>query len=152
MQFSANKDIQAPIARVFAILSDFDAIEAGALKYNATVARLDTLTQKGVGMSWDVGFRLRDKDRALIVDITRFEAPELIEVSGVSTVFNVVARVVLTEVSAAQTRMKMVTEVTPRTLGGRLLVQSAKLARTRLNKRYEARVAQFAQEIAARVA
>lgn len=150
MQFATNEVIAAPIERVFVILSDFAALEAVAPKYNVEMKRLDSLTEAGVGLSWDIGFRLRGKAREVIVDVTRFEAPQFLEFSGVSKTFELKLKIALSALSAGQTRMKMVTEVTPRTLGARLIVQSAKLARGRITKRYERGVAQIAQEIAAR--
>ena len=56
----------------------------------------------------------------------------------------------LVALSVARTRLTVSIDLEPRTLGARLLVQSLKLARGTLQRRFELRVADYASEITAR--
>lgn len=150
MQFSAQHEINAPIEAAFDILTDFGAIEAGARLRRVDLNRLDKLTQHGAGMSWDIGFRFRGKRRELIVDLTEFDRPDRLQFSGVSTAFSVEVVVELTAIDAARCKMKTALEVTPRSLGARLMIQSAKLGKSSLNRKFDKRTGQFAETIAAR--
>ncbi|WP_376874628.1 SRPBCC family protein [Albirhodobacter sp. R86504] len=149
MQFSSQQDILAPIERAFDILSDFNQIETIARGRKIDVKRLDNLTQAGVGLSWDISFKMRGKRRELIVDLVEFTRPDTLAFSGVSSSFEIEANVVLTEVTPMKTRMKIVTSIAPRSLGARLMIQSAKLGKTSLNKKYDKRIKAFADAITA---
>ena len=150
MQFSSQHDIDAPVGAAFEVLTDFDAIEQGARTRKVDISRLDTLTEKGVGLSWDIGFKFRGKRRELIVDLTEFNRPEAITFTGVSSTFSVEVSVSLSAITATTTRMKTTFEVTPRSLGARLMIQSAKLGKSSLNKKFTARTGQFAKSIGER--
>jgi carbon monoxide dehydrogenase subunit G len=152
MQFSAQNEINAPIDAAFDVLADFDAIESGARRRKVDISRLDALSEKGPGMSWDIGFKFRGKRRDLIIDLTEFSRPERLRFGGVSTAFAVEVVVSLTALDAGRCKMKTTLEVTPRTLGARLMIQSAKLGKTTLNRKFDKRMSQFAQAIESRVA
>lgn len=152
MQFSSQQDIQAPIAAAFAVLSDFGAMEAAAKGWKVEAKRLDKLTEVGVGMSWDIAFKMRGKRREVIVDLVEFSRPDTLGFAGVSSAFEVSVTVALTEVTPDKTRMKVVFDITPRSLGARLMIQSAKLGKQSLNKKYDQRIAGFAKAITARAA
>jgi hypothetical protein len=49
--------------------------------------------------------------------------------------------------SRARTRLNVDLSVTPRNLAGRLLVQSMKLAKGKLGKRFRLRVAEYAMDV-----
>jgi hypothetical protein len=57
----------------------------------------------------------------------------------------------LVPLSPNRTRVNLVLKMSPKTLSARLLVQSFKLARSSINKRFKARMAQYAREIENRV-
>ncbi|MBD3803653.1 MAG: SRPBCC family protein [Thioclava sp.] len=147
MKFSTRTDIAAPAEFVFERLADFGSFERAALRRGITLQRLDALTEPGAGMSWDIGFRFRGKQRQLITDIRRFEHPEMIEYAGASKSFEAVLECALTELSKSRTRLMVGLEVKPRSLGARLMVQSAKLGKGNLERRFKERVDLFAEDI-----
>lgn len=152
MQFSAQNEINAPIEAAFDVLVDFDTIEESGRQRRVEISRLDKLTETAAGMSWDLGFKFRGKRRELIVDLTEFVRPERLKFSGVSTAFSIEVGVELTALDAGRCKVKTTLEVTPRSLGARLMVQSAKLGKSALNRKFDKRMAQFAKTIAARAA
>ena len=147
MKFSNRVDVAVPADTLFERLTDIPALENAAFKKGVEMRRLDSLTQKGAGMSWDVGFRLRGKPRQMIVDVTRYDAPLRIDYSGTSAGFEVTLVLEFTALAPRRSRMATVLEIKPRTLGGRLLLQSARLGRANLNRRYDERIKSFLRDL-----
>ena len=145
MKFSAREDIAAPIDQVFAALCDFEGFERQALRRGAEVQRLDGLTEPGVGMAWQAGFSMRGRKRAVEIALSQFDVPNemLFDVtsSGIEGTFSID----LLALSRSRTRMSVALDITPLNLSARLLVQSLKLAKTNLNKRFKLRVAEYAK-------
>lgn len=151
MHFSAREDIAAPIDQVFHAISDFEGFERAILRRGAEIARTDTMGQPGAGMTWDCRFDFRGKRREMQAELTRFDRPELVQVAAESAAVEGTMTVELVQLSPRQTRMQVVTEFKPRTLTARLLVQSMRLAKTSLVKRYRTGVRKFARDIEGRL-
>ncbi|MEO3416545.1 SRPBCC family protein [Roseovarius sp. CAU 1744] len=147
MKFSAREDIEAPIEFVFAQVTDFQALERSALRRGAEVQRVDGNSEPGVGMAWDVSFKLRGKMRELKTELTRLDAPNSVVLSSRSKAMGGHMVVDLVALSRGRTRMSMDLELKPINLSSRLLVQSLKLARGNLTGRYKLRIADFARDI-----
>lgn len=152
MKFSSHEDIEAPIDFVFDAVTDFSGFERMALRRGAQLRRLDTLAQPGPGMSWDVIFAFRGKTRRLIADIVDYAPPERVEFAGVSPSFELSVLISTLALSRRRTRMTMALVVRPRSLGARLMVQSARLGRGGLARKYAERLRLFSAEIEARAA
>lgn len=152
MKFSNRVDVALPADQLFEQLTDIPSLERAAMKKGVVMRRLDSLAEKAAGMSWDVGFRLRGKPRQMIVDVTRFDAPVRIDYSGTSAGFEVTLVLEFTALAPARSRMSTVLEVKPRTLGGRLLLQSARLGRANLDRRYDERIKSFLRDLESRSA
>lgn len=147
MKLSTRTDIAAPQDFVFERLADFGSFERDAMRRGVTLRRLDVLSAPGAGMSWEVGFRFRGKQRQVLTDIRRYEEPEFLEYAGVSNSFEAGLEFVLTELSKTRTRLQIGLDVRPRSLGARLMIQSAKLGKGNLERRFQERVQQFAEDI-----
>ncbi|WP_412504371.1 SRPBCC family protein [Roseovarius sp. SYSU LYC5161] len=147
MQFGTREDIAAPVDHVFAELSDFHAFERSALRRGADVQRVDTLKAVGPGMAWDISFRLRGKQRKIKMELSAYEPPTRMVFSSRSTSMGGTMTVDLVALSRGRTRMALDIELVPKTLSAKLLVQSLKLARGNLRKRFRLRVADFANDI-----
>lgn len=147
MKFSAKEDIEAPIDFVFQQVTDFEAFERSALRRGAEVQRVDTLPAVGPGMKWDASFTLRGRARAIKVELLSMERPNGVVVGSTSPSLGGEFVVDLVALSRGRTRMSVELELSPRSLSGRLLIQSLKLARSKLSKRFRTRVAEHAEEI-----
>lgn len=147
MKFSAREDIEAPINYVFEQLTDFQAFERSALRRGAEVQRVDKKTSPGVGMAWDVAFKLRGKMRELQMELTSLDAPNCMVLSSRSPTMGGDMMVDLVPLSRGRTRVSMDIELRPKSLSSRLLVQSLKLARSNLTSRYEMRIAELARDL-----
>ncbi|MEI4484738.1 SRPBCC family protein [Frigidibacter sp. MR17.14] len=147
MKFSTKEDIGAPAEVVFRELSDFAAFERLARARGAQVRRLDRLEHPGPGMSWELAFRWRGRERSLVADLTRFDAPQEIRFDAVSTGFAVTLTLGVIALSPRRTRIAVGLEVTPKTLASRILMQSMKLGKARLDRKFATRVRMMAEEI-----
>ena len=147
MKFAAKEDIEAPIEEVFRMASDFDAFERSALRRGAEVQRVDARAQPGVGMLWDVAFPLRGKRREMRLELEAYEPSTRIQVDAGSPSMSGKFVVDLMALSRSRTRMSFDLELNPRNLSARLLIQSLKLARSNLTKRFKLRVAEHAKDM-----
>ncbi|MEM8654660.1 MAG: SRPBCC family protein [Pseudomonadota bacterium] len=145
MKFSTREDVAAPIDKVFDALSDLEMFERQAMRRGAEVQRVDALTQPGVGMRWKVQFKMRGRQREVDLTLTRYDPPNEmvfdVNSAGVTGTF----AVELLALSRNRTRMALALELTPQTLSARLFLQSVKLAKTALTKRFKLRVAEYAR-------
>lgn len=144
MKFSSKEDIEAPISEVFAALAEFETFERQAIRRGADVQRMGEIDPPRVGMGWQVGFSFRGKQRDLLVELAEFEPDSLISVNGESDGLNGVLELELLALSPGRTRMSVAMTLAPKTLTGRLMVQSLKLAKSKLTKKFKRRVAEFA--------
>jgi hypothetical protein len=150
MKLSTRKDIDASVAEVFAALTDFTALEKLALRQGADVRRLDSLPEAGPGSSWAVDFAYRGKKRQVKSTITTYEPPRRLGISGSSGGFDFVMNARLVSLSRANTRLGVEFDIRPRTFAARLLLQTLKLGKSRLESRFAARVDSFTSGLAMR--
>ncbi|MFT3690186.1 SRPBCC family protein [Paenirhodobacter sp.] len=144
MKFTSRTDISAPAEAVFDRMADFSPFAAEAGRRGLRLRRTDGLTQPGPGMTWEVDFRFRGRMRHLDLRASRFVRPEQIEYHGESTGFEMVGTVQVVALSPARTRLHVGVELRPRSLGARILLQSARLGRVRIQHRFDERIALFA--------
>lgn len=150
MKFNTRQDIEAPLAQVWATITDFDAWERAAMRRGADVARTDSLRSVAAGMNWTAKFRYRGKDRALTIALTRLEVPHKLGFKAGSQAVEADIQIELMEMAARRTRMHLSTELHPHTLGARLFLQSLRLARARVERKFQTRIASLAREIETR--
>lgn len=147
MKFSTKEDIEAPIERVFALVSDFEALERAALRRGAEVQRTDALRKPGVGMSWTASFMARGRQRHLDIQMVEYEPPHSMRFHSVAQGLETDMKVELVALSRGRTRLSLDLDLKPRSISARLLVQSLKLARANLNKKFHLRMADYARDL-----
>lgn len=143
MKFSTKEDIDAPIDAVFDMLCDFEMFERAAMRRGAEVQRTDTKIVPGVGMGWRGTFNMRGKRREVDIEITTFDKPNEMVFACSSQGLLTLLTTELVALSKNRTRIMMSVDVKPLNLSARLLVQSLKLAKTSLTKKYKLRAADF---------
>lgn len=140
MNFTTHQDIDAPIDYVFRRVSNFDAYERQALRQGAQVTRVDGQGPVGVGATWDVAFTYRNKDRKLRATVIEIDGPTTLAVETLATGLASVTRVTLVALSTQTTRINVTIDLTAKSLSARLLLQSLKLAKSNLNRRFAKRI------------
>jgi uncharacterized protein YndB with AHSA1/START domain len=151
MQLTKTQDIEAPRDAVFAALTDVDSWERTAMRRGVDVQRLDQSPRATPGMTWRAVYPFRGKRREVTVHITRLDPGQTVGVLAEGAALSAQARIDLTALSPRRTRAVLTVEVTARTLGARLFLQSLRLAPGRIRQKFDSRVAQFAAEIEARL-
>ncbi|WP_298259907.1 SRPBCC family protein [uncultured Litoreibacter sp.] len=147
MKFSTKEDLEIPIDDVFTMLSDFDSYERAVLRHGADVSRTDNIDGEGIGMSWKARATVRGKKREFDVKLVDFDRPNQMLFDVKTNNMSATFLIELVAMSRMRTRMRLELDVRPQTLSARLLMQSAKLARNTLNRRYKTRIAHFASDL-----
>ncbi|MCZ4353106.1 SRPBCC family protein [Roseovarius aestuarii] len=147
MKFSTREDIEAPIEYVFSQVSDFPGLERSALRRGAEVQRVDELRRLGPGMIWDTAFDLRGKRRRMQVELVEMDPPNSMRLVSRAATLHGELWVDLVAMSRGRTRLTLAAELTPQNLSARLMLQSLKLAKSSVTKRFEIRVATYARDL-----
>jgi hypothetical protein len=147
MKFSTREDIGASAEEVFVAVTDFAGFERAALRRGAEVQRIDRLTQPAVGMSWSGRFPYRGKTRKAVLDLTDYTPNERLGLHALSDALDITMALSLLALSRTRTRLGVELEIRPRTLAARVLLQSARLGKGSLDKRFQARVRGFATDL-----
>jgi hypothetical protein len=140
MKLSTRKDINASAGDVFAALTDFAAFEKLAMRQGAEISRLDGLPRAEAGASWKIDFAYRGKMRSVNSTVGTYEVPRRLGINGKSGSFDFVLNANLVPLSRGQTRLGVEFDIRPRTFAARLLLQTLKLGKSRLQNRFAARV------------
>lgn len=145
MKFTTKGDIEAPLEFVFASLTDYDGWERAARKRGATVRRSEGPVD--VGTMWQTEFAFRGKTRDATVRLASMVPDK--RLVFVATGASVDAEVTLDVIALTprRTRLAIAAEMKPRNLAARLFIQSLKLARGRVQQRFDQRAAQLVAEI-----
>lgn len=147
MKFTTKEDIEAPVEAVFEMLSEFEMFERSAIRRGAEVQRVDRMTAPGPGMAWDVSFVMRGKKREMAIKLMDYDSPQRMSAQATSPGFNGAFIVDLIALSKNRTRLAVDVDFKPQNLSARLLVQSLRLAKTSLTKRFKLRVAEYAKDL-----
>ncbi len=147
MELSTREDIDAPIDWVWARVTDDVAFERIALRRGAEVQRQDKGSGFIEGASWVMSFRYRGRDRQLEAKVDRVDGPSTWSVTTLSGGIDGVTKLELVAMSKTRTRIILETRLSARTLSARLLLQSLKLAKSGVLKRFRDRVAAFADDL-----
>ena len=145
MEFSATEDIDAPMERVFELLSDFDHYERQAIRRGIDVRRISAASSGPLGRAWDARFDLRGRPRELRLDLVREETPQGLTFAAVSNGISASMEIDLIALSSRRTRMTAVLKVEPRTFSARLMLQPVRLGQRKMTRRYRQRVGEFAK-------
>ncbi len=136
-----------PIEEAFERLADFEAHRHQALRRGIEVARTDDLGRIAPGTSWELRFTYRSRPRLLRARLEGFTPPEGFVLVGRSGGISTRLELELMAQAARRTRMRVGLELRPRTLPARLIVQSLKLRKARLDQKFAARIADLAAEL-----
>ncbi|MBE1285658.1 MAG: SRPBCC family protein [Rhodobacteraceae bacterium] len=147
MEFSSKEDIEAPIQDVFAALSEFEAFERSAIRRGVDVQRVDESAQIQVGMAWEIEFDMRGKRRKAVVTLTRYEPETEIAFEAAGSGLKGQFELDLMALSPQRTRMSVSLQMEAKSLPARLFLQSLKLARGNLSKRFKLKVADYAKAL-----
>ena len=146
MKLSNRVDIEAPIEYVFERLTDFDQVERRARREGVTVRRsLDGPVTKGT--QWQIKAEVRGRPRDFTTTLVAFAVPDGMRFDTQSDGLAVETTLELIPLSPHRTRAVVGFDLRARTLTVRLLLQSMKLAKTKLDERLRKRLTRYAHQI-----
>lgn len=145
MQFVAKEDIDTPIDDMFAAISDFAGFERSAIRRGAEVERQGRIDAPDAGLSWKTSFHFRGAKRTVDLKLAEFNPPSTLRIAGVGSSLEGDMEVELIALSPRRTRMTVKAVLRARSLPGRLLLQSLKLGRGKIARKFKKRVSEFAQ-------
>jgi len=147
MNFTSNQDITAPADYVFAQLADFDFYESYAMRLGAQVERLDNYDKPQTGMSWNISGVLRGKARNVKLTLDGYIPIESLSYDCVSDSLDAMVVFTIIPLSKKETRLKASIGVKAKGLSARVALQSAKLAKKSLDRKFDGRIYDFAKKI-----
>ncbi len=147
MKFSTREDIEAPIDYVFSRVTDFQGIERQALRRGADIQRLDGSTTPVQGSAWQIAFKFRGKDRKMKATIAQLDEPTYMRIETVASGITGESVIELVALSRNRTRISVSLNLTPQGLSARLLLQSLKLAKNNLSRKFKMRITDFAEDV-----
>lgn len=146
MEITAQEDIEGSLEQVFDGLSNFEQFERAILRRGVDVRRIDEVEEPTVGMRWASEFRYRGKPRQAEITLTRFDRPNAMQFQSTSAGLTVITDLECLSLSRSRTRVSITCTLKPNTLSARILVQSIKLARSSVQRKFRARASDFARE------
>ncbi|WP_281984445.1 SRPBCC family protein [Thalassorhabdomicrobium marinisediminis] len=150
MDFTARSDIEAPIDHVFAQVTDFPAFERSIMRRGGDVERIQGGDAPAVGTKWRVKFRMRGKDRVVMAEIVKVDAPHGLTVDVTSPSVDGMTRVELVALSRARTRLIVSADAGAKSIPAKLMMQSIRFAKGKTEQRFKDMVATFAKDVESR--
>jgi hypothetical protein len=143
MKFSTRIDTDIPASDLFDIASDFSRSERALTARGVQVRRIDPAQEPGTGLGWEIDFNWRGQRRTVRLDVTRFDRPSHVTLDGHSDQFDLSINMTVVALSRVKSRLLFETEIRPRSMRARLLLQTAKLGKSQLDRKYDQRIADF---------
>lgn len=151
MKLTAKQDISAPADQVFRLLSDHRAWERIAIRRGAEVRRLDSLKETGTGMvagmEWHARFAFRGRRRDVHITLVDYQPPARLGFAAETSLYVGALGIDVLRMSPGRSRVHVAIEVKPKTLAARLMLQSLRLAKSRLERRLHRRLVQLANDM-----
>jgi hypothetical protein len=89
----------------------------------------------------------RGRQRKLDIEMTEYESPNGMRFHSVAQGLETDMKVEFVALSRGRTRLSVDLELKPKSISARLLVQSLKLARANLSKKFHPRMADYARDL-----
>jgi hypothetical protein len=147
MKFTSKTDLEAPVAFVFEGLADHTAWERDAQRRGIRVERPAGTPDAGLGASWLVKAPFRGKTRNVALTIDKLTPNETLGVAIDGQSVEGEAVLTLIALSQTTTRIRMTLEIRPKTLAARLFLNTLRLAKARVQNRFDDRLTQVGQRI-----
>ena len=149
MKFLTRIDTDLPAEQLFDTVGDFAALERLLIGRGAAVTRIAPSEEPGIGLGWNIGFDWRGRARSLRLAVTRFDRPEQVTMAGRSDALDLAISVTVVALSRSRSRLICETELRPRNMKARLMLQTAKLGKAQLDRRYQRRIEEFVEQMRA---
>jgi hypothetical protein len=147
MKLTAKTDLDIPAGVVFARLTDHAAWEREAVRRGIEVERPADMPLSGIGAGWRIRAQYRGKLRKLLIRIDDMVQDQRLHFKIDSPSAEADAVVEVMVLSPRRSRLRVVMDVRPKTLAARLFLNTIRLAKGRVQARFEQRLARLGQHI-----
>lgn len=147
MKLAAKTDIEAPLSFVYATLVDHASWEREAVRRGVEIDRPADMPLTGVGAGWRIRAPFRGKMRMLLIRIDAMTLDEKLGLTINSPSVDGESQIEVLALSPRRTRLRVSVTVKPKTLAARLFINTLRLAKGRVQSRFDARTGQFGAKI-----
>jgi len=146
MKFETIEDIDAPQDFTFACFTDFIRYEILARNYGADLRRVGGFTEISEGATWRGSIPVQGRTRGVEAEVSRYSPSEYARIDSAVGGMNVVFEMRFEALADEKTKLIAVAELQAKTLAARLVIQSAKLARKRVQAKITSKIVALANE------
>jgi hypothetical protein len=143
MKLTAKTDLEAPIAFVFAVLSDHETWEREARSRGVDIQRPAGTPPIGVGATWKVKAPFRGRVRKMTLQLEESTPHHKLGFGLEGETVEGTMALELLALSPRSTRFRMMLDITPKTLSARLFLNTLRLAKSRVQSRLDERMRQI---------
>jgi uncharacterized protein YndB with AHSA1/START domain len=147
MKFSSREDIEAPIETVYETVTDFDRFERQLLRRGVDITRDDSTSATEVGARWQAKFAWRGRTHDVDAEMVTIDPNTGFSIESRAGGIICMGVIDLVALSRTRTRLFASIDLRPTTLSSRLFIQSMKLAKGSLNRKFKTGVAELAARI-----
>jgi hypothetical protein len=146
MKFETIEEIDAPQDFIFARFADFFRYEKLAQSYGAELRRVGGFTEVTEGATWRGSIPVRGRTRGMEAVVISSNPSDYTRVDTAVGGMNVIFEMRFEALADERTKLIAVAELQAKTLAARLVIQSAKLARKRLQAKITSKIVALANE------
>lgn len=137
MKLTAKTDLEVPAAHVFAMLVDHASWEREAVRNGVEVERPQGSPDSGVGAEWRIRGHFRGKPRKVALRIEEMVQDQRVLLVFDSPSMEGTSRIEVMVLSPRRSRVRADIELKPKTLAARLFINTMRLAKGRVQARFE---------------
>lgn len=145
MKFSTHEDVSLSASDLFAAISDFSRFELVLRSRGVEVNR----TGEAGAQAWHVRFDWRGAERNIDLMLVSVTPTERVELAGRSDMFELNIVMAVAELAPGRSRFSFDVQARPRGMSARLLMQTAKLNRAKIDRKFAKRVGEYLGRITA---
>lgn len=143
MKLTAKTDLEVPAAAVFAGLIDHQSWEREAIRNGVEIERPPGSPVTGVGAEWRIRGHFRGKARKVLVRIEELTPDQKLMLGMDGTAVDGTCRLEVMVLSPRRSRLRVDLEFKPKTLAARLFINTMRLAKGRVQAKFENRLGQL---------
>jgi hypothetical protein len=147
MKLTAKIDLEVPAAFIFDTLTDNASWEREAIRNGVEVSRPPGAPDRGLGAAWQMRGHYKGKPRKVLIVIEELVQDQRIGLSLDSPSIDGTARLEVMVLSPRRSRLRVDLEIKPKTLAARLFVNTMRLAKGRVQARFEKGLGQLGSRI-----
>jgi len=147
MKFVNHTDIRRPVSAVFAHITHFEMLERRARDAGIEVERIAGDGSAKEGAEWRVTGHFVGAERETHVRLVTVIEPSLLEFRNSAPGFEIEFDAHLLLLAPNRTRLRTVIDIRARSLAARVMLQSARLIRSRITKRIDQALKKAAKRI-----